>query len=118
MTNTNQTPTTHDTLLMYCKNTAEEWANLDLLLDRMEVDEDDRSAYTALSDGALDVMDYSRRGEWVGALITVTIGGPNIVIDTYDCEVTGSWGGTTVSVPVQVDEAILDALEQLHGSNF
>lgn len=118
MTNTTKTPSTYDELLMRCKSTAEEWANLDLLLDRMEVDEEDRSAYTALSDGALDVMDYSRRGEWVGALITVALGGPSIVIDTYDREVIGNWGGTTVSVPVQVDEAILDALEELHGSNF
>lgn len=118
MTNTTKTPSTHATLLMYCKDTAEEWADLDLLLDRMEVDEDDRSAYTALSDGALDIVDYSRRGEWLGSLITVAIGGPNIVIDTYDREVIGSWGGTTVTVPVQVDEAILDALEELYGSNF
>lgn len=118
MTNTTKTPSTYDTLLMYCKSTAEEWADLDLLLDRMEVDEDDRSTYTALSDGALDIVDYSRRGEWLGSRILVAVGGPNIYIDTYDGEVIGSWGGTTVSVPVQVDEAILDALEELHGSNF
>lgn len=118
MTNTNQTPNTHDTLLAYCKDTAEEWANLDLLLDRMEVDEDDRSAYTALSDGALEIVDYSRWGEWLGSRILVAFGGPNIIVDTYEGEVVGNWGGTTVTVPVQVDEAILDALEELHGSNF
>ena len=118
MTNTNETPNTYDTLLMHCKDAAEEWADLDLLLDRLEVDEDDRSAYTALSDGALEIVDYSRQGEWLGSRILVAFGGPNVTIDTYDGEVIGSWGGTTVTVPVQVDEAILDALEELYGSNF
>ena len=118
MTNTTKTPSTHATLLMYCKDTAEEWADLALLLDRMEVDEDDRSAYTALSDGALDIVDYSRRGEWLGSRITVALGGPSIYVDTCGGEVIGNWGGTVVTVPVQVDEAILDALEELYGSNF
>lgn len=94
-----------------CESTAKEWANLDVLMDALEVDEDERGAYAAL-ETALDIVDYSRNGQWLGSRIAVCLGGPGVWVDTYAEEVVGVWGSDKVVVPLVVDEFILDALEE------
>lgn len=65
---------------------------------------------------ALDVeVTRSLNGDYRGARILLTFGGPNVWLDTADRELQGSWGGKRVNmhVPYEVCELIDDAIEEL-----
>lgn len=65
---------------------------------------------------ALDIdVTRSLNGDYKGARILLTFGGPNIWLDTADRELQGSWGGKRVNlhVPYDVCEEIDAAVEEL-----
>ena len=75
------------------------------------------SPYEFICD-ALDVeVTRSLNGDYRGARILLTFGGPNIWLDTADRELQGAWGGKRVNmyVPYEVCEAIDAAVEELTG---
>lgn len=64
---------------------------------------------------ALDVeVTRSLNGDYRGARILLTFGGPNVWLDTADRELQGAWGGKRVNmfVPYDVCEEIDAAIEE------
>lgn len=75
------------------------------------------SPYEFICD-ALDIeVTRSLNGDYMGARICLTIGGPNVWLDTADRELQGAWGGKRVNmyVPYEVCEEIDAAVEELTG---
>lgn len=67
---------------------------------------------------ALDVeVTRSLNGDYRGARILLTFGGPNIWLDTAERELQGAWGGKRVNmhVPYEVCAEIDEAVEELAG---
>lgn len=67
---------------------------------------------------ALDVeVTRSLNGDYRGARILLTFGGPNVWLDTADRELQGAWGGKRVNmfVPYDVCEEIDAAIEEYAG---
>jgi len=56
------------------------------------------------------------RGEFLGATILVTTGGPGISIDTRRDTVTGSWGTDTVSMHYADNLGLHEAAEELFSA--
>lgn len=72
------------------------------------------SPYELICD-ALDIeVTRSLNGDYRGARIYLTIGGPNVWLDTADRELQGVWGGKPVNmfVPYDVCEEIDAAIEE------
>lgn len=64
---------------------------------------------------ALDVeITRSLNGDYRGARVLLSFGGPNVWLDTADRELQGAWGGKRVNVyvPYEVCEAIDAAIEE------
>ena len=67
-----------------------------------------------------DVLDVeytiSNRGDYLGASIWVTIGGPSIWIDTRDNSIEGRWGSDRVSVwlPSEISNEIDDIFKEYY----
>lgn len=75
------------------------------------------SPYEFICD-ALDVeVTRSLNGDYRGARILLTFGGPNVWLDTADRELQGAWGGKRVNmfVPYDVCEEIDAAIEEYAG---
>ena len=68
-------------------------------------------AHKFIEDETTEVMDLVVNGAWVGALLTLTYGGPTITLDTYQGKLEAHSNGTTVTRNVVVDADILDELE-------
>lgn len=67
---------------------------------------------------ALDVeVTRSLNGDYRGARVWLTFGGPNIWLDTAEHELQGAWGGKRVNmfVPYDVCEEIDAAIEEYAG---
>lgn len=52
----------------------------------------------------------SNRGYYLGSIICVALGGPNIYIDTRNQQVQGYWGGDSVERSYSNDALCLDAV--------
>ena len=69
-----------------------------------------------------DVLDVeytiSARGVFLGARVAVTLGGPNVYVDTRNGEVNGYWGSdsATAFLPYDVRDAINDIFAELYDS--
>lgn len=73
------------------------------------------SPYEFICD-ALDVeVTRSLNGDYRGARVLLSFGGPNVWLDTADRELQGAWGGrrANIHVPYEVCEAIDAAVEEL-----
>lgn len=77
-------------------------------------DEDEHASAMAWLDDALDITYMvSSDGEYRGAEVLVTFGGPNIYVNTLDYKVRGYWGGDYAEANFR-DDLDLDAtLEEL-----
>lgn len=85
---------TLDMLRRNVLSTVERLESIDIPED--EQDEYDNDVYTAYDfmDDALDVTyTMSARGEYLGATVIVTVGGPHVEVDTRRDMVEGYWGG-------------------------
>lgn len=74
--------------------------------------------YTYCAD-ALDVeYTISSRGDLLGVRLYVTLGGPNIYIDTRAGEVVGHWGADTARawVPSEICDEINEIFEEIYRS--
>ena len=66
-------------------------------------------------DEALDITyTMSSDGEMLGACVMVACGGPNIYVNTHECEVQLFWWGDKASYPIHRDacDALDDALRE------
>lgn len=58
----------------------------------------------SLYDYFSDVLDFeytiNSNKEYIGVKVWVTLGGPNIWIDTRHCEVCGAWGSERETLPI------------------
>ena len=69
-----------------------------------------------------DVLDIeytiSSRGDFLGARIAVTLGGPNIYIDTREGEVKGYWGTDRAEcwIPSEICEEINNIMEEYYDT--
>lgn len=73
--------------------------------------------YSYFSD-ALDIeYTISSRGDYLGARIAVTLGGPNIYIDTREGEVKGYWGTDRADawIPSEICEEIDSIMEEYYS---
>lgn len=59
----------------------------------------------------------SSRGEYLGASVWVTIGGPSIWIDTRDNEIKGRWGSDAVDIrlPSEIANEIDNVFEEYYN---
>ena len=68
---------------------------------------------------ALDIeYTISSRGDYLGASIWVTIGGPSIWIDTRENEIKGRWGSDAVNIwlPSEISNEIDNIFEEYYNS--
>lgn len=88
-----------------------------ILTGGVEKDLHEKSGFDYLSD-ALDVeYTISRSGEYLGASVLVTFGGPNIWVDTRWNTVKGRWGSDRVDMSfddeIGLDEACAELFESM-----
>lgn len=55
-------------------------------------------------------------GKYKGVRLTLFFGGPNIFLDTINCELVGSWGGEEYSVPL--DYKITEFVDNMYEQQF
>ena len=79
-------------------------------------EEIDRNNY----DWFLDMMDINyiidSYGKYKGVRLTLFLGGPNIFLDTINCELVGSWGGEEYSIPL--DYKITEFVDNMYEQQF
>ena len=78
---------------------------------------EDCDLYSYFSD-VLDIeYTISSRGDYLGARISVALGGPNIYIDTREGEVKGYWGTDRAErwIPSEICEEIDSIMEEYYG---
>ena len=67
-------------------------------------------------EGAMDIEYTITAGmDWRGGRIAVSLGGPNIFINTNNNYVEGNWGGDSVSIPFTDKIGIDDHLEECYN---
>ena len=87
--------------------------------EEREEKEQNGEAYDLYSyfDDALDIeYTISSRGDFLGARIYVTLGGPNIYVDTRGGEVVGHWGSDEARawIPSEICDEINYIFEELY----
>lgn len=55
-------------------------------------------------------------GKYKGVRLTLFLGGPNIFLDTINCELLGSWGGEEYSIPL--DYKITEFVDNMYEQQF
>lgn len=76
---------------------------------------------TTICERVMDALDVrytvNSRGEFLGGAIAVTIGGPNVWVDTEDREVVGYWGGKKATAPLHFEavDQLYDVLSEMHA---
>lgn len=100
-TTTTKEESMEDRLIAQCDELVAQWENLPA----------DTDARDFIEYETIEVMDLVVNGAWVGALLTLTYGGPIITLDTYQGKLEAHSNGTTVTRNVVVDADILDELE-------
>ena len=85
--------------------------------DQRQEDGEPCDLYDYFSD-ALDVeYTISSKGDFLGASIWVTIGGPSIWIDTRENEIKGRWGSDAVNIwlPSEISNEIDNIFEEQYN---
>lgn len=73
--------------------------------------------FEKVHDHFADVLDVeyrlNSRLDYVASYIYITLGGPNIWIDTYKAEICGAWGSERESLPIPY--SVRDAIDDCVG---
>lgn len=100
---------TKEKLIRTCNRIAREIESGEYEMDERDVKEWDGPCASHYLSDALDIeYTASSRGDYLGSRVCVTLGGPNIYIDTRNQKVQGDWGGDYVERSYASDALGLD----------
>ncbi|WP_269929117.1 hypothetical protein [Kocuria massiliensis] len=114
------TESTLDMLRRNVLSTVERLESTDLPEDERDDYEDDVYTATDFLGGSLDIeYTVSGHGEYLGATVTVTVGGPHVEVDTRRDMVIGYWGGERWSASYEdvlgLDDYCSEIFESMRG---